>query len=441
MDGALVLGFMGPLVGEYMSVGEPIVHGAELAVIEINTDIGGIPGVPGAPPRNIVLVECHDLDDPIGVANHLVKDVGVPAIIGPAFSSVLIDVATQVTIPSGILLMSASATSPAITSIPGKDGLVWRTAPSDAIQAVPLAYLASRTETTVRMQQAIPAGYPIRVAMSVKGDAYGMGLADAVTPQLTFNGIAATANGANFLRADYPDPDTTQNVDFASVVSEIVAQSPHIVIGLGTSEVVTKILEGVEASWPTGPTSQARPHWILPDGGRQTDLTEYIGNITNAAGEDLRKRIVGTVPGHDNALNDAFALRYEGEFRVAPGTYSNNAYDAAYLLGYALIAAGQTPIDGAAIAGGLAKTVPPGVSVDVGPDGLAVGVPALQGGMSIDFNGASGPLDFDLMTGDAPADISVWCVGRDAAEDAEFIDSGLYYDGQTPTLLGIDICH
>ncbi len=73
---------------------------------------------------------------PYRAAKHLVDDVQVPAILGPAFSGVAINTAKQITIPSKVLLVSASATSPLITDL-DDDGLVWRTCPSDALQSDP----------------------------------------------------------------------------------------------------------------------------------------------------------------------------------------------------------------------------------------------------------------------------------------------------------------
>jgi branched-chain amino acid transport system substrate-binding protein len=110
------------------------------------------------------------------VARHLAKDVGVPAILGPAFSGDTLKVATEVTVPAGTLLFPSSATAAAITNLNDK-GLVWRTCPSDAIQAVPLAGLVSDMEAKIRIDQTLPASTQIKVAITVKGDAYGSGLA------------------------------------------------------------------------------------------------------------------------------------------------------------------------------------------------------------------------------------------------------------------------
>ena len=59
----------------------------------------------------------------------------------------------------------------------------------------------------------------------------------------------------------------------------------------------------------------------------------------------------------------------------------------------------------------------------------------------IDFNGASGPLDFDVTTGEADADIIVWCADVDPKGTATgFKRSGLYYSAATKALVGAPSC-
>ena len=50
----------------------------------------------------------------------------------------------------------------------------------------------------------------------------------------------------------------------------------------------------------------------------------------------------------------------------------------------------------------------------------------------IDFNGVSGPLDFNNDTGEAPSDIALWC--PDAAKD-RFPQLSTYYSASTGALV------
>nr|MCU0656818.1 hypothetical protein [Polyangiaceae bacterium] len=108
---------------------------------------------------------------------------------------------------------------------------------------------------------------------------------------------------------------------------------------------------------------------------------------------------------------------------------------------YALAATAGEPVTGASIAKGLAKLVPQGSQVDSGPSALSAAFTTLRAGGNIDFNGASGPLDFDLSTGEAPADIDIWCVTRNVSNKAVFKSSGQYYDAAKGQLLGTRSCN
>ena len=63
----------------------------------------------------------------------------------------------------------------------------------------------------------------------------------------------------------------------------------------------------------------------------------------------------GTVPGVAGALYDAFKLRYSTFIKEDPLAYAETGYDAAYLLAYSILTAGDTPITGASVSDGLKK--------------------------------------------------------------------------------------
>lgn len=429
--GAIVLGFLGPLVGDAKSTGEPIRDGSKLALNEL-ANVGGLPAVAGGPPRHVAMVYCHDLggpaDDPYRAAKHLVDDVGVAAILGPAFSGVTINTAKNVTIPAGVLTISASATSPAITDL-ADDGLVWRTCPSDALQAIPLSDLMGPVEAQVRSEQMIAPGASIRVAMTVKGDAYGTGLADAVTPKLLFNGKSAVDNGDDFKRIDYSDPSTTM-VDYSTVIAEVIVHKPHIVLLFGTAEAAAEVFSGVEAAWGDITPAIPRPYYLVPDGGKVADLLEQIGDD-----DDRRKRVRGTVPGVSGAIYDSFKLRYKAFIKTDPLAYAETGYDATYLLAYSIVAAKGKELTGALFADGLAHMIK-GTEIEAGPTDLNKAFQAIEASGEIDYVGASGPLNFDLATGEAKADIDVWCVGRNMSGAPVFLSSGQRYDGAVGQVVG-----
>ncbi len=436
---AIVLGFLGPLTGSDASTGLPIADGTKLALDELSKNTVGLPGGPDGAVRPLAMVYCHDLDgpedDPWRAAKHLVNNVGVQAIVGPAFSGVTINTAKTVTIPKGVLTISGSATSPSITDLDDND-LVWRTCPSDALQAIPLAGLLSPLEAQIRAEQAIPEGTPIRVAMTVKGDAYGTGLADAVVPLLAFNGgKSTTENGENFLRQDYKDP-TENTVDYSPIISKLTNDfQPHVVLVLGTTEGVQEIFTQVEAQWPNTNPETPRPYYLFPDGGKVSELQAAIGNS-----DSVRRRVRGTVPGGSSSLYDAFRSRYKAFFdQKEPLAFADTGYDATYLLAYAMVAAGDKELTGVNISAGM-KRMNKGTPIDATPGKINAAFQALQSGGEIDYSGASGPLNFDNTTGEAKANIDIWCVAFDGSMKPVFKSTGQKYDAVQGKVVGTYSC-
>ncbi|MEZ4225466.1 MAG: ABC transporter substrate-binding protein [Polyangiaceae bacterium] len=427
-EGTIVLGFMGALEGEFIGNGLPMWEGVQLAVNQLDTFAKGLPLPDGVSRRRLAFVACHDLDDPVRAASHLVQTLKVPAIVGPGFSGVTLDVAKKVSIPGGTLLISPSATSTAITDLQD-NGLVWRTAPSDALQAIPLAQLVSDVEANVRKARGLAQTDSIRVSVAVKSDAYGLGLATAVLEKVKFNGKSALdpANSTFFLRQDYPDPSEQPSFDFdKGVVQPILTFKPDILLALGTTETVTRVLDPVEAG-----ASGNKPVYILADGGRDDALLALV-DANNA----LAQRIVGTLPGRTTGLFAQFESEFKGfHQQKAPGSYADTAYDAAYLLAYSVVAVNDAVMTGAKFNDGLKKMVG-GTKVSAGTTGINQALSLLQEKKNIDYDGISGPLDFDVSTGEAPADIVVWCTGLNANSVAEFKTSGQYYDALQNAVTG-----
>lgn len=438
-EGTIVLGFMGALKGDFIDNGLPMWEGVQLAVNQLDTFAQGLPLPDGVGRRRVVFVACHDLDDPalpkppesaaVRAGRHLVETLKVPAIVGPGFSGVTLEVAKKVSISGGTLLISPSATSTAITDLQD-NGLVWRTAPSDALQAVPLAQLVTDLESNIRVARGLSASDSIRVAVAVKSDAYGLGLTTAVLDLVKFNGKAAldTANSTFFQRYDYPDPADAPSFDFdAGVVNPMLSFKPDIVLAFGTTESITKVLAGVEAGSP-GPN---KPVFVVGDGGRDNGLLKLVG-MDNA----LSQRVVGTLPGRATAFFAQFESEFKGFHKQkSPGSYADTAYDAAYLLAYSVVAINDQLMTGAKFNDGLKRMVG-GTKITGGATGINQALTLLQDKKSIDYDGISGPLDFDVSTGEAPADIVVWCTGLDANNQPEFKDSGQYYDAIQNTVTG-----
>src|SRR5439155_23884766 len=117
--------------------------------------------------------------------------------------------------------------------------------------------------------------------------------------------------------------------------------------------------------------------------------------------------------GGDEAVS--FQMRFLSRFQRNPEdqTYASNRYDAMYLVAlgcaWALGRDGAGALTGVRIAEGLTH-LSAGPRFGLTPEQFTAARAAVQSGASIDVAGASGPLDFDAKTGEAPASFRLWRV-------------------------------
>jgi Periplasmic binding protein len=444
-DNAVFFGSILPTTGSAASTGKPIENALKMALDDFNLAAKGLPAAPGTTARRpMVLVGCSDSGDnmtAVKAAHHLAEDVGAVAIVGGAFSGGTIDIATTVTIPNDILLFSPSATSVAISDLDDHD-LVWRTSPKDTFQAQALALYVPVIEAQVRTDLGLLPGEKVKVAILNKGDSYGSGLAQALEKKLVINGLPATdaANTGSYLRVDYGNPDdpTVNPTKYPQAVTQVLMFKPHVTLIFGSNEGVTDIFTSIEEQWDSAPQVLYRTQHIFSDAGEIPELWDYVAKSDST--DTLRPRIRGTVPGTDNDLFKFFRTAYNAKFQ--DGTSADvfgaaGGYDIIYLLGYSAAGLGGSAVTGPNLAKRL-KKMSSGAQVDVGADSINSTFMKVANDGSIDFNGASGPLDFDLATGEAPSDIQIWCLPKDQstgkAESA--LNSGLSYSAAKDKLVG-----
>jgi ABC-type branched-subunit amino acid transport system substrate-binding protein len=413
-EDVLLIGFLGQLRDEYKSYGTPLKEGAELALHDIETNTNGLPAVGDGPQRHLAMVLCHDMDDPVRAARHLVDDLEVPAIIGPAFSGKTQAVVHDASLRERLLVITASATTPALST--ERSPYFWRTVPSDAIQARALTKLVTKGLDVLVANGTLESSKNASVAVANIDNAYGNGISRAFFDAATDLNVTPVA---------YADPTTIEPAskwkekDAPQAVQQIIKANPSIVVGLATTEFDTDVLPGIEKGWETGPA----PLYLLPEGAQVSELSTAVSAFK------LSGRLLGTAPGARRSRGyDGFALAFQATFGHAPGNLAEFAYDAAYLIAYATaIANTQRPSasDLAAAMSGVACTDPKRVAVVAGPSRFQeyFSQAALTG--CIDFDGISGPLDFDPVTHEAASDIAIWCV----RPNGEIVKDDPYYEG------------
>jgi ABC-type branched-subunit amino acid transport system substrate-binding protein len=428
-DNAIVIGAIGSLTGERAESGLNRQNAIQLAVDEIQGNGSGLPDKADGRPRPLAVVSCDEAANPELAAKHLVEDLGVFAIIGGSTSGNTQKIASGWTIPNGVFLIAPSATSAAFTKFPD-NGLLWRTAPTDLLQTILIKQLINDQEAAIRDDRQLAM---VRLALVYKGELYGRGLRDAISADLSLNKASATApaNSGYFMTIEY-DPLA---VNAKSAAKKIVAYNPQIVVVAGTTEAY-EIVKEVEVQWPKTATDPKLPEYIFSDGLRQDRV-----RTETPPDDGVRRRIRGTSPGRADWLPAvALETRFQGTFRASSSGFGiAGAYDSLYVIAYSIVAAGDTPLTGAIVAEGIKKLVD-GTKIEVGPTRINDALNLLGSGQSIDLDGASGPLNFNLETGEPPVDISAWCLTKSAANKLEFVSTGQYYDTATGKVKGTSVC-
>jgi branched-chain amino acid transport system substrate-binding protein len=349
----LKIGTLLPATGSLAYLGPPEFAGVDLAVAEIDA-AGGVLGQP-------VVNEYGDSGDTETdiasqtVDSHLAK--GVQAIIGAASSGVTFTVIDKIT-SNGVLQISPANTAPSLTDYPD-NGLYFRTAPSDALQGA------------VQASNAIDNGFTSGASIARK-DPYGEGLQNAFIADFE-------AGGGTITTALTYDPTAAS---FEAEVAEIAAGNPEFVQVVGFDE-STKLIQE-----------------MIKQGIGPQDVQIYLadGNLSATAFKDFPKDtmtgVIGTVPTGDPSVDiEAFNGKLlEQDPELTDFAYGAQAYDATILVALAAEYAGCA--DGTA----MAAAMPMIANADAG--GEACGtyadcVAIIQAGGQPDYNGVTGPLDFN----------------------------------------------
>jgi branched-chain amino acid transport system substrate-binding protein len=349
----------------------PIRAGINLAIAEINAAGGVLAGQP------LALVEADDQTNPqvgVQVATRLVQAENVPVIIGPMGSGILIATANAVTIPAGVPIISPSATAPAISTLADND-TVFRTAVPDGLQGAVLGRITKARGVD-------------RVAVMALNNDYGRGLAGAF--QAAFERHGGTVTASQNFEADRP----SYRAELQTLAGRGNPQA-LLVIGYPGSGGITILRNAVENAFFS--------RFILPDGMRDQAVVQAVGAAQMA-------NTFGTAPG--SAASPERRAAYVEAFRRAnptldpAGAFVAQAYDAAYVAALAIQKAGRA--DRAAIRTALRQVANPPGEV-VGPGEWAKAKAALTAGREVDYEGASGPVNFNE-AGDAEGKIEVWAV-------------------------------
>lgn len=335
------LAFTGPLE----SMAPDMAAGAEAAIKEVSESGKLLGGATVVPVRGDTT--CVDAAAATAAAERLVSE-GVRAMVGGQCSGETIATLEKVAIPNNVLMISPSATSPALSTITD-NGLFFRAAPSDARQGEVMADIA--TEQGIKS-----------VAITYTNNDYGKGLADAFKSAFEAKGGTVTISAAH---------DDGKG-DYSAEVAALAAAGGDALAVVGY---VDQGGSGVtQGALDTGSFSK----FIFPDGMVGDTLVTKFGDQIEGS--------IGVNPAAEGEGRTKFEEMGKAAGFNPTGPYAAESYDAAALVLLSMQAAKSSD---PAVAKDKVMEVANAPGEKILPGELAKGLELLAAGTDIDYVGAS----------------------------------------------------
>ncbi len=338
----VILGFTGPIE----SLTPHMADGAELAMAEVTESGNLLDGASVTSTR--ADSTCIDAAVATAAAERLITADGVDGIMGADCSGVTTAILTNVAVPNGMVMISPSATSPALSTVED-NGLFFRTSPSDARQG------------EVMTQVLMDRGFS-EVAVTYTNNDYGLGLADS------FAAAFEAAGGSVTLVAAHEDG----RGDYSAEVGALAAAGGEALVVAGYVDQGGSGI--IQSALDTG----AFETFVFPDGMVSQALVDNFGADIDGS--------FGQHPGTDSEGAEIYHGMAEAAGFDGTSPFSKESYDAAALILLAMQAAGSTaPGDYAAHVMDVANA--PGEPILPGELGRALEL--IAAGEDIDYIGAS----------------------------------------------------
>ncbi|WP_126976553.1 ABC transporter substrate-binding protein [Frigidibacter oleivorans] len=292
------VGFTGPLE----SMAPQMAEAAEMAMAEVTESGKLLDGSTLVPVR--ADSTCIDAAAATAAVERIVTTDRVKGIVGGMCSGETTATLQNVAMPNGVVMISPSATSPALSTLED-NGLFFRTSPSDARQGVVM--------TEIIMDRGID-----NVAVTYTNNDYGKGLADSFAAAFTEAGGTVTIN----------TPHEDGKADYSAEVGALAsAGGDALVIAGYVDQGGAGILRG---ALDTG----AFDTFVFPDGMVGSALETNFGTEIEGS--------FGQNPASAGAGRDAFlAMATEAGFD-GTSSFAAESYDAAALIMLAMAAAGSS---------------------------------------------------------------------------------------------------
>jgi branched-chain amino acid transport system substrate-binding protein len=348
------IGILMDITGPIASFIPPLQNAANLAVKQVNEQGGLLDGKAIA----VFADTTGSAQGAVDAAGKLVNIENVPVIMGALMSGTTIAAAEAASIPAGVVQLSPTATSPAITSIKDND-LLFRIVPSDNYQGEVLAKMV--------LAEGIK-----KVAVTYVNNDYGVGIGT------TFMDAYKKLGGEVVAEAKHEEKKNSYRAELATL-SKGGAEALVVVAYAGDSG-ATIVKQAVEGGLFT--------RFIGTDGLRDEDLIKEVG-------ADALKTSFFSSPTSptDNPAQKTLHDEFNAEYKDgADKAFVDQTYDATFLTMLAIEEAGSA--DRSKIAAALRKVASaPGEKI--GPGEWAKAKALIKEGKDIDYDGAGGAYEFD----------------------------------------------
>ena len=347
--GEVKIGVLNALTGPIPDLGAVILEAEQAAAAHINAN-GGMWGG-----DTLVLASGDsgcDAKAGVDAANKIVNVEQASIIVGPICSGATMGATQAVTIPAGVVNISPSATSPAITGLDDND-LVFRVCPSDAYQGVTIAKLARSM------------GYS-KLAATYANDDYNAGLHDVFVK--AFKELGGTITGDQMHEAN--------KASYRAELATLSSGGPEAlaIFAYYNGSGITMLRQSLENGFFS--------KFIGGDGMIAQEVIDEIG-ADNLADAVFTKGTADTSSSHFKT--------FAGLFDRPSDPYTAQAWDAVMIAALALESAGGATRDLIAHVRSVANA--PGV--EVGPGDWAKAKALLAAGKDINYQGIAGENEFD----------------------------------------------
>jgi ABC-type branched-subunit amino acid transport system substrate-binding protein len=374
----LTIGDMVPLTGDLSVFGPAGRKAADLSVEQIEAAVAEV----GSDIQ--VSVEHADTETASQAAVQAARQLisgGATCLTGAWASANTIPVGTSVAARQRIPQISPASTSAEVTTLED-NGFVFRTAPSDILQGVALA-------DTIEEELG---GTDFTVSLAARNDAYGEGFINQFKEAWEERGGSTTG----------PVLFDPQQPSYSSEAGEIVSGNPDAYVIIDFPDTYQRMGAALVR---TGDFDAEK--LFTADGLAADEIPE---GVPPRALEGAK----GTRPGtpEEGTEVERFAELFEEAGGPARGTFDAQNFDAVMMCFLGAVAAGSSE----------PQDIQEQLQAVSGPPGdkftflqLADAIRALQEGQDIDFDGVTGPIDWDDNGDPTTATYEVWTYGDDGA--------------------------